>query len=71
MKFIIKDRDGPLSDLEDKVFEFENLEEFAKWSVQADLPRFKFIPPHSTRFYFHRIENITDNWVIYCFSDYD
>ena len=73
MKFNIKDRNGNLPELEDKTFEFENLEEFAKWAVQVELPRHTFVPPrascleHSS----YSISNSTDNWLIYCESDYD
>ena len=71
MKFIIKDRYGHLSDFKDKVFEFESLEEFVKWSVQVELPRFIFVPPHSKVFLDYGHQNITDNWMIYCYSGYD
>lgn len=71
MKFIIKDLYGHLSDFEDEVFEFESLEEFVRWSVQVELPRFIFVPPHSKGFMEYGYQNITDNWMIYCYSDYD
>jgi len=55
MKFIIKDRNGDLPDLESKVFEFESLEQFANWSVQIELPRHVLIPhrleTHTTRLF--------------------
>ena len=71
MKFIIKDRYGHLSDFEDEVFEFESLEEFVRWSVQVELPRFIFVPPHSTGFMEYGFRNSTDDWIIYCYSGYD
>ena len=70
MKFNIKDRNGNLPELEDKTFEFENLEEFAKWAVQVELPRHTFVPPHSD-YSIYSVSNLTDNWLIYCESDYD
>ena len=70
MKFNIKDRSGNLPELEDKTFEFENLEEFAKWVVQVELPRHTFVPPYSD-YSIYSVSNLTDNWLIYCESDYD
>ena len=70
MKFNIKDRNGNLPELEDKTFEFENLEEFAKWAVQVELPRHTFVPPCSD-YSIYSVSNLTDNWLIYCESDYD
>mgnify|MGYP003128584337 FL=1 len=71
MKFIIKDRNGDLPDLESKVFEFESLEQFANWSVQIELPRHVLIPPQTRNSHYPFVSNLTDNWLIYCESDYD
>lgn len=71
MKFVIKDRYSGCSPVPEDKVEFENLEEFVKWSVQVNLPRFIFVPPHSTSFVDYRYQNITDDWIIYCFSGYD
>ncbi len=71
MKFIIKDRNGDLPDLESKVFEFESLEQFANWSVQIELPRHVLIPPQTRNPHYPFVSNLTDNWLIYCESNYD
>lgn len=71
MKFIIEDRGCCLGELGGKVFEFQTLEEFAKWAVQVELPRHIFIPPHFFSHYSHPPSNPTDNWLVYCESDYD
>ena len=71
MKFIIKDRDGEIPDLERKVFEFESLEQFANWSVQIGLPRHILVPPQTKDSIYRFVSNLTDNWLIYCESGYD
>ena len=71
MKFIIKDRDCDLSELEGKVFEFQTLEQFAEWAVQVRLPRHIFVPPHSFTHYGYPPSNPAENWLVYCESDYD
>ena len=71
MKFTIQDRDGGLDEFEGKVFEFQTLEEFAKWTAQVELPRHTFIPPHFLNHYGHPPSNPTENWLVYCESSYD
>ncbi len=71
MKLTIQDRNGNLDELEGKVFEFQTLEEFAKWTVQVDLPRHTFVPPHFLTPRYSCPSNPTDNWLVYCESDYD
>lgn len=73
MKFTIQDRDGHLDEFRGKVFEFQTLEEFAKWAVQVELPRHTFVPPHFSSHYgwLYPPSNPTENWLVYCESDYD
>ncbi len=71
MKLTGRDRNGNLDELEGKVFEFQTLEEFAKWAVQVELPRHTFVPPHFLTPHYLCPSNPTDNWLVYCESDYD
>ena len=65
MKFSIRDRDsGSLSG----EIEVDSLEDFVKWSIDVDLPRFFFVPP---RGHAGGVYNDSDTTLIYCQSDYD
>ena len=81
MKYIIFDRDEdelaadilatkyPLN----KILEFDDLELFANWTVEVDLPRHRFIPPTADAYPSIRRgrSDLEDVWIIYCESGYD
>ncbi len=68
MKFILADDYGVNKD---KIYEFDSLEEFAKWTNDETIARFVLIPPHTKRHAWSGVENNTDYWLIWTYPDYD
>ena len=56
-----------------KILEFDDLELFANWTVEVDLPRHRFIPPTADAYPSIRPgrSDLEDVWIIYCESSYD